>query len=100
MRMRATDLPFNQRVRVPVRVRDDMEIKMYNLKGELRKITQSIANETKEDDNLTESQRRGIKGLARRVKDNELVVFQSGRFSVDTPNNYRESVMPHIGDDP
>ena len=101
--MRATDLPFNQRIRVPVRVRDDMEIKMYNLKGELRKITKNVANEIKEDENLTEPQRRGIKGLVRRVKDNELVVFQtdkSGRFSVDTPDNYRESVMPHVGDDP
>ena len=60
-------------------------------------------HEIKEDENLTEPQRRGIKGLVRRVKDNELVVFQtdkSGRFSVDTPDNYRESVMPHVGDDP
>ena len=60
-------------------------------------------NEIKEDENLTEPQRRGIKGLVRRVKDNELVVFQtdeSGCFSVDAPDNYRESVMPHVGDDP
>ena len=32
---------------------------------------------------------------AKQVKDNDLVIFQtdkSGRFSVDSPTNYRESV--------
>ena len=54
------------------------------------------------DSNLTSVQQRGVKSLIRRVKEKEIVVFQtdkSGRFSVDTPENYRESVRPHVGVD-
>ena len=40
--------------------------------------------------------------MIKRVKEKEIVVFQtdkSGRFSVDTPENYRELVRPHVGVD-
>ena len=76
---------------------------MFNLKGELRKITQEVASEIMDGENLSEQQQRGIKGLTRRIKENELVIFQtdkSGRFSVDSPENFRKSVRPHIGNDP
>ena len=45
--MRATDLPFNQRINVPKHVGDDMEIKMFNLKGKLQKITEEVARTSK-----------------------------------------------------
>ena len=55
------------------------------------------------DSNMTLEQRQGVKSLVSRVKDKEIVVFQtdkSGRFSVDSPDNYRDSILPHIGMDP
>ena len=39
----------------------------------------------------------------KRVKGKEVVIFQtdkSGRFSVDTPTNYRETAVPHIAGAP
>ena len=52
--MRATDLPFNQRINVPKRIGDDMEIKMFNLKGELQKIIEEVADEIRDSDNLSD----------------------------------------------
>ncbi len=48
-------------------------------------------------------QQAGLRSLKHQVRVNDVVVYQadkSGRFSVDTPENYRSSVQPHIGDDP
>ena len=89
--MRATELPFNQRINVPKHAGDGMEVKMYNLKGELRKIPEKVASEITDADNLSKQQQRGIKTLAKRVKHNDLVVVQtdkSGQFSIDFPANY------------
>ena len=58
--MRATDLPFNQGINVPKHVGGDMEIKMYNLKGELREITEEVASKIRDSDNLSKQQLRGI----------------------------------------
>ena len=100
--MRATELPFNQRITLPKSVDLSIEVKMQDLKKELKKITSEVKAVISTADNLTSEQRRGIKSSVRRVKDKEIVVFQtdkSGRFSVDSPENYRESVKPHIGVD-
>ena len=58
--------------------------------------------EVASDSNLTSEQQRGVKSLIPRVKEKEIVVFQtdkSERFSINTPENYHESVMPHTGID-
>eukprot|EP00794_Sanderia_malayensis_P013422 gene13422-14801_t len=101
--MRATDLPFNQRVKLPNAVNEDMEIKMQGLKKELRKITVAVQTKLKGANNMTTEQQSGLRSLKHRVRTNDIVVFQtdeSGRFSVDTPESYRNSVQPHVGDDP
>ena len=49
--------------------------------------------------NLTNQQNRGLKKLKKRIKDKEIVCFQtdkSGSLSVDTPENYIESMKPHL----
>ena len=100
--MRATDLPFNQRITLPKSVNENVELKMQNLKGDLKKITKEVKSEVASDSNLTSEQQRGVKSLIRRVKEKEIVVFQtdkSGRFSIDTPENYRESVRHQVGVD-
>ena len=100
--MRAPDLPFNQKITLPKSVNENTELKMQNLKGDLKKITKEVKSEVASDSNLTSEQQRGVKSLIRRVKEKEIAVFQTdkpGRFSIDTPENYRESVRPHVGVD-
>ena len=90
--MRATDLPFNQRITLPKSVNESIELKMQNLKGDLKKVTKEVKSEVTSNSNLTSEQQRDVKSLIRRVKEKEIVVFQtdkSGRFSVDTTMNRR-----------
>ena len=98
--MRATDLPFNQRISLPDRVDDATEVKMFTLKERLKEVTEEVRSQLdlERSGNLSVSQREGIASLSRRVRSNDIVVFQtdkSGRFAVDTPDNYREAVKPH-----
>ena len=44
--------------------------------------------------NLEQAEKEGLKSITRRIREKEGVVFQtdkSGRLSVDTPENYRQS---------
>ena len=101
--MRATELPFNQRIALPDRVDDATEISMYKLNTDLKKVTIAMQTKISNGSNLSMEQRKGLASLSKRVRANDIVVFQtdkSGRFSVDTPENYRNAVQPHIGTDP
>ena len=101
--MRATELPFNQRITLPDRVDDATEIKMYSLKQDLKKITDVMKAKVENGNNLSTQQRRGIASLSNRVRESDIVVFKtdkSGRFSVDTPDNYRRAVQPYVGGNP
>ena len=86
--MRATELPFNQRITLPKSVNLSIEVKMQDLKKELKKTTSEVKTVISTADNLTSEQRRGVKPLVRRIKDKDIVVFQTdktGRFLVDCP---------------
>ena len=55
--------------------------------------------EKKSGSNLSKEQKRGLRKLRKRVKNKEIVCFQtdkSGIISVDTPENYIESMKPHL----
>ena len=55
--------------------------------------------EKKSGSNLSKEQKRGLEKLRKRVKNKEIVCFQtdkSGIISVDTPENYIESMKPHL----
>ena len=48
---------------------------------------------------MTKQQKQGMKKLRRRIKNGEIVCFQtdkSGSVSVDTPDNYVDSMQPHL----
>ena len=70
--MRATELPFNQRITLPKSVNESMEIKMQDLKEELKKITSEVKAVIGTVGNLTSKQWRVIISLVRRVKDKKL----------------------------
>ena len=55
--------------------------------------------EKKSGSNLSKEQKRGLGKLRKRVKNKEIVCFQtdkSGIIIVDTPENYIESMKPHL----
>ena len=71
--MRATELPFNQRITLPDRVDDATEIKMYSLKQDLKKITDVMKAKVENGNNLSTQQRRGIASLSNRVRESLLM---------------------------
>ena len=78
-----------------------MEISLQNLKENLIHTVKQYSqlHKRNKDSNLEKEERDGLKAIIKRVKDEEIVVFEtdkSGRFSVDTRNNYNESAMPHV----
>ena len=53
-------------------------------------------------ENLSAEQKRGLKSLRKKQKDEQIVIFQtdkSGKMSIDTPENYIEAARPHIEKD-
>ena len=93
--MRACDMPFNKRIGLPKPISDEEEISLYSLKNRLKNITSEFVatTENKKHCNLRKEEKEGLKSLTRKVKDKEIVVYQtdkSGRFSVDQPSQLQE----------
>ena len=102
--LRATDLPFNQYVHIPEALPEEEEVKIQNLKNDLRGAASGYVRECEIKrrkkkrvfQNLTELETEGLTKLQKRE---DVVVFQtdkSGRFAVDTRENYIDATMPHI----
>ena len=101
--MRGTHQRFNKRIKLPSPVDEETEINMHSLKTRLRRVTSEYIQTCPSDKTLSEEEKRGLRSLKERVKRNEVVVYQtdkSGRFSIDSPENYKESGIPHIREDP
>ena len=102
--MRACDLPFNQRIHLPRPLPDCEEIELQVLRGRLKSITEEYVSSSSDPRlcNLNKPEREGLRSLVRKVKDQEVVVFQtdkSSRMSVDTPENYRIASVVHVEHD-
>ena len=100
--MRGTDLPYNKRIQLPKPVDTETEIKMQDLKFRLKSVTNKYLQNTNKSDNLNLAERKGLKSLNQKIKENEIVVYQtdkSGRFSVDSCENYKLSCQEHIIND-
>ena len=101
--MRGTHLRFNKRIKLPNAVDEETEVNMHSLKTRLQRVTSEYIQTCPSDKTLTEDESRGLRSLKERVKRKEVVVYQtdkSGRFSIDTLENYKESGTPHIRGDP
>ena len=104
--MRGTDLPFNKRITLPDPVEEELEVEMHALKTQLKRETLEYMQQEgakKTNSNLSSSQSKGLKSLIEKVNNKEVVIFEtdkSGRFSVDTLENYRETGRIHIDGDP
>ena len=102
--MRGTDLPFNRRITLPPPVDIQMESKMRSLNIDLKEITKNYIQNTsnKINNNLSHNQVKGLKTLYNQISSGDIVVFQtdkSGRFAVDTTENYRKAGSCHVEGD-
>ena len=103
--LRPTDLPFNKRVFLPSPLHEDTEVGLRNLKVKLLEATSQYIernrNAATEHSNLTATEKTGLKEL-RSGRNRDLIIFQtdkSGRFSVDTKENYKRACDEHIRND-
>ena len=101
--MRGTDVPFNRRIKLPPAVNITLESKMRSLSEKLKDATKEYIDRTSnKQTNLSHNQTKGLKSLRNKISSGDIVIYQtdkSGRFSVDTIENYKEAVSCHVGGD-
>ena len=106
--LRATDIPTVPRLIEPKLGTITQEIIMENIKEKMlecvREYKEEYCNNKGElkEDNLSMEERQGLKQMRREIKDKKVVVFstdKSGKFSVDTPDNYIEAIQKHTEKD-
>lgn len=95
---------FNSRVYLPKPLEEQQEIALQHLKARLLASVDSYIEQHQCDQyaNLTPAERSGLKSLKRRSENREVVIYQtdkSGRFSIDTIENYIQSCQPHVAQD-
>jgi hypothetical protein len=98
-RLKPTDLPFNHKVCMPRAIGLEKEVTFQKLKNEIRDIAVDMNKKTKDNSNLQEDETKGLKELKQRQDDEEIVCFQtdkSGRWSVDSIQNYKLSTEKHL----
>ena len=74
-----------------------------DLKRTTREYVERARSESTKQKNLTHEEKEELRSLKERVNQSEVVVYQtdkSGRFSVDTLDNYRDACRIHVENDP
>ena len=98
-RTKATDVPFNKRVHMPQPHSQETESKIRYAKEKIRHIITNYSANHKGFENIDKEIKTGIKELKKRIKEDKIVVYptdKSGRLSVDTQDNYKESMKEHL----
>ena len=104
--LKPTDLPFNKRVSLPEPLSNEREVAIQHLRDRLSRVTEEYVRATgstlRAQSNLTEAEKAGLKILKGRIRQGEVVVYQtdkSGGFTIDTVDNYRDACRPHVESD-
>ena len=98
-RIKPTSLPFNDKTYMPKPLTLEKEIAFQKFKADVQEIAEDMNKKTKNNANLNEDEKRGLKKLLERRKSAEIVCFQtdkSGRWAVDSLDNYREATLKHL----
>ena len=98
-RTKATDVPFNKRVQMPQPHCQEIELKIRYAKEKIRHTLTNYSANHKGFENIDKEIETGIKKLKKRIKEDKTVVYpthKSGRLSVDTHDNYKESMKKHL----
>ena len=99
--MRPSDLPFNQRIHLPSPLPPSDKIALQVLRDKLLNLTKDYISTSTSSGmcNLEQAEKEALKSITRRIREKEVVVSQtdkSGRPSVDTPENYRQSSLVYV----
>ena len=95
------NLPFNPSVAMPRALSLEEEVKIFQVKSEIARITEDVARRSVEFSNLTEKEKRGLKSLQQRCEVGEIictVTDKSGRWSCDTTENYKDGCTKLVED--
>ena len=74
-----------------------MTLCKLNIEKVFEEYSDKVSGKTQQ--NLTKEQKAGLRSLRKRINNKEIVCFptdKSGQMSVDTPENYIESMKPHL----
>ena len=77
------------------------EFRLHMFKEDVHNLAKAHAQKSRYAPNLNRSKKNGLKKLKRRIKEGELVCFvtdKSGRWSVDSPENYKRACQVHLED--
>lgn len=106
--VRPTDMKSNKRVVIPQNnLGLARESKLQSIECDVMNVARHLGSKGggKESDNrtlnLTLPQMNGLKKIRKRIADNEIVVYtsdKSGKFTVDTKENYIRAMSPHTAD--
>ena len=98
-----------RRIEVPEEIKDSkVEIAIASAKSKLENITEKFISEKCDqrgnilENNLTHEETQGLKSLKQRIKNDEITVAptdKSGKFSVNTKENYLASLESHVKND-
>ena len=102
--LRPTDLCFNKRNELPKKLQHTKEVQLQHLGHNLLQTTATYIaeqdrksrNSTVKYSNLTKEENLGLSSVQKRK---DTVIFQtdkSGRFSMDSVDNYKQACEPHI----
>ena len=105
--LRATDIPTVPRLHEPKQGTIKQEIVMENTKQKLlNTLDQYVKTHCKNGElkanNLTSDEKQNLNEIKKEIKDKKIVVFttdKSGKFSVDSPENYELAVRKHTEKD-
>ena len=106
--LKATDIPTVQRLFPPKPGNLKQEKTLEKLSDKLMKIAEEYKNENCDSkgnfirNNLNKEENLGIKEIKDKIKQKDIVIFstdKSGKFSVDTPENYEKALSVHTQKD-
>ena len=101
-KLRVTDLPYNPSVYMPRSLDGEMEVRLHQVKVEVRDAVQKMLRKSSRWSNVSEAERRGLDKLCKRIKAREIVCFvtdKSGRMSCDSLDNYRQVCKAELADE-
>ena len=106
--LRATDIPTVSRIFPPKpasvkieKVIDNIKVKLLETVAEYSEKHCDSKGKIKEQ-NITREEEKALKNLKKDIKEKKIIVSttdKSGRFCVDSPENYMEAVMKHTRND-
>ena len=105
---RVTDLPSNRRIEVPDPSENEEEIVFANMKKRISAVAKEFIDKkcrkdgALENNNITAEVMKGVESLKKRSKEGEIVITmtdKSKKMSVNTRENYIQSMQQHIQED-